>query len=122
MWMRARLIVVGAIVSAIGFAAAAEREKAGDPAEGHRLAIKICGFCHIAASDQEFAPTLRNPVPSFQTIANKPGTTTAALRQFLLTTHSTIAEPNKMPNPRLTDDQITDVVSYIVSLRPRRAP
>jgi mono/diheme cytochrome c family protein len=126
MGMLGRLMAAGVIASAIGFAAAAAPEKAGNPVEGRRLALKICAWCHVVAADQEFPPALRMPVPSFQVIANKPDAATGWLRQFLVTTHSTIAEPAEMPNPRLSDDQVDDIVSYILSLRstktaPRRA-
>ena len=38
------------------------------------------------------------------------------LRNFLLTTHPTLAEPANTPNPQLTD-QMTQLISYILSLR-----
>jgi cytochrome c len=96
---------------------AQELPAAGDPQEGHRLALKICDACHIAAADQQSPPILRHPAPSFRVIADRRGTTAASLRTFLLTTHATIAEPANMPNPQLTDDQVTQLVSYILSLR-----
>ena len=114
-----RLGGAAGIVCAVAVGAAAG--DAGNPVEGHRLAVKICSFCHIAAADQEFAPTLHRPGPSFLAIANKPGKTASSLQKFLLTTHSTIAEPKNMPNPRLTDDQVIDIVSYILSLRSGKA-
>jgi mono/diheme cytochrome c family protein len=108
-------IVAGAI------AAPATAEEAGNPAEGQRLALKVCSFCHVVSSEQQFAPTLRNPAPGFGAIANKPGTTAESLRRFLVATHATIAEPANMPNPRLTDQQVIDIVSYILSLRSPQA-
>ena len=55
-------------------------------------------------------------------IANRRDTTAASLRSFLLTTHATLAEPANMPNPQLTDDQVTQLVSYILSLRSSLPP
>ena len=108
-------VVAAAIVAMLVFAAAAG--ETGDPVEGHRLGIKICAFCHVVAADQEFAPALSKPAPSFQAISNKRGTTAESLQKFISTTHLTIAEPANMPNPQLTEDQVYDLVSYILSLR-----
>jgi cytochrome c1 len=57
------------------------------------------------------------PAPSFRIIAKKRGTNADSLRNFLLTTHTILAEPANMPNPQLTKDQVTQLVSYILSLR-----
>lgn len=111
----------GALAGSLAAAAnTQEIPQGGDPREGHRLAVKICGACHVAAPDQQFPPILRPSAPSFHAIANRPGVSAESLRTFLLTTHSTIATPRNMPNPQLTDDQATAVVSYILSLRDRR--
>ena len=51
--------------------------------------------------------------PSFYDVANKPGTTTESLEAFL-------ARPRAfeiMPYPELSPAQVTDLVSYILSLR-----
>jgi hypothetical protein len=66
-------VVAAAIVAMLVFAAAAG--ETGNPVEGHRLAIRICTFCHVVASYQEFAPALHKPAPSFQAISNERGTT-----------------------------------------------
>jgi cytochrome c len=111
------ILLLGAGIAARGQPVA----EGGDAREGHRLAVKICDSCHLVAPDQQFPPILRNPAPSFQAIADKPGATAASLRHFLLTTHATIATPADMPNPQLTEDQATALVAYILSLR-RNAP
>jgi cytochrome c1 len=51
--------------------------------------------------------------------AEKPADSTrASLRHFVTTTHwDEKSLPLTMPNPSLTDSQIADVVSYILSLR-----
>jgi len=84
---------------------------------GHSFALKACGACHVVAADQEAPPILYNPAPSFDVIANKRGTTADSLRLFLKTTHTTIREPNNMPNPMLADYQTAEVIAYILSLR-----
>jgi mono/diheme cytochrome c family protein len=95
---------------------AADAETAADPAEGHRLALKICSACHMVASDQQSPPVLRHPAPDFQAIAGKPGTSAASLQRFMLTTHAEIATAGNMPNPRLTEDQAAEISAYILSL------
>jgi len=85
--------------------------------QGHRLALLACSPCHVVAIDQEAAPILRTPAPSFDAIANKPETTGDSLRAFLSTTHAKIATPSGMPNPQLADYQMAEVISYILSLR-----
>jgi len=109
-----RLAGLLAFVSSLGLAA--EAETAADPAEGHRLALKICSACHVVASDQQFPPMLRNPAPNFQAIAARPGTSAASLQRFILTTHAEIATPKGMPNPQLTEDQAAEIAAYMVSL------
>jgi mono/diheme cytochrome c family protein len=113
----ARLAIFPAFVSSM--ALAAEAETTADPAEGHRLALKICSACHIVASDQQSPPVSRHPAPNFQAIAGSPGTSAASLQRFILTTHAEIATPAGMPNPQLTEDQAAEIAAYIVSLRPK---
>jgi mono/diheme cytochrome c family protein len=111
----ARLTIVFAAVSSTPPVAMAQTS--ANPTEGHRLALEICSACHVVAPDQQLAPLLRNPAPNFQVIAAKPGISKASLRQFILTTHSSITNPEGMPNPQLTEDQAADIASYILSLR-----
>ena len=85
--------------------------------QGHRFALLACAACHVVATDQEVPPILRTPGPSFDAIANKPGTTRDSLREFLSTTHANIAASTNMPNPQLADYQMAEVISYILSLR-----
>lgn len=56
-------------------------------------------------------------VLGFHTIANRRDTTAQSLSAFLHTTHRTEDKLYTMPDPRLTDDMIGDVASYIMSLR-----
>lgn len=39
---------------------------------GEALGQERCSACHIVAEKQEYPPLLRNPAPSFQSIANRP--------------------------------------------------
>ncbi len=82
----------------------------GDAAEGGRLATMWCSGCH------QIGPLARNlasdAVPSFRVIANMPSTTLLSLRAFLRTSHTA------MPDLMLTQEQIDDIGSYILGLRP----
>jgi mono/diheme cytochrome c family protein len=104
---------------ATGSATLAKAEDSQDSiAAGRQLALQVCSVCHVVAPNQEFAPGLEQRTPSFEDIANKPDMSAEFLRKFITTTHwdeKTI--PMTMPNPMLTDEQITQVSSYILSLR-----
>jgi mono/diheme cytochrome c family protein len=81
----------------------------GDPAAGQHLAEAHCVACHALegkASEQQRAP-------SFQAVSRMPSTTSMSLHAFLLTSHPT------MPNFRLSEQEVDDVVTYILSLRQR---
>jgi cytochrome c1 len=90
----------------------------GQVQRGASLAHKICWACHVVGTDQEFSPILREPAPDFRVIARRQDSSPEKLRNFLHTTHGMASDtPYKMPNPRLTDEMIDDVVNYILSLR-----
>jgi mono/diheme cytochrome c family protein len=87
------------------------------PSQGHAFALLVCAACHVVASDQEAPPILRIPGPSFDVIANNSDTTAESLHAFLSTTHAKIATATNMPNPQLADYQMSEVITYILSLR-----
>jgi len=94
---------------------------AGEPraavARGADIARNVCSACHKATSDQQ--PWRLPPeAPSFAEIANRPETSLKSLRKFIATTHWDMkSTPVTMPNPMLTDSQVSDVSNYIMSLR-----
>jgi mono/diheme cytochrome c family protein len=108
------VIVAGGLILA---AQAQDAPGAPDLRAGKSVALNICSACHVVAPDQSTAPLLRQPAPSFDSIANRSTTTTQSLRGFIANTHSGLRNPAGMPNPELTDDQTTQVVAYILSLR-----
>ena len=87
------------------------------PSQGHAFALLVCAACHVVASDQEAPPILRIPGPSFDVLANNSATTAESLHAFLSTTHAKIATSTNMPNPQLADYQMSEVITYIESLR-----
>lgn len=87
-------------------------------AAGKNTALIVCSVCHVVAPDQPFAPRLEQRTPSFAEIANRSNVTAESLRRFITTTHwDERSIPITMPNPQLIDEQVTDVVGYILSLR-----
>ena len=88
-----------------------------DIQHGHRLALEICAYCHLAASDQEAGPFLQPPARSFASIAQGPDISADSLRVFLNTTHRSVGAKSGMPNPQLLNSQINQVAAYLLSLR-----
>lgn len=83
---------------------------------GRDFAELVCGSCHVV-SDKYKVPILRNPGPSFAAIAARTSTTDASLRDYLQSAHREMGRSGRMPNPRLQDYEIDEVVAYILSLR-----
>jgi len=106
-------------LSALGAAAwPAEETSDRQVNHGRQIALQICAACHVVAPAQEFPPLLNPPAPPFAEIANRADSTRASLRHFVTHTHwDEKSLPLTMPNPGLTDSQIAEVVSYILSLR-----
>jgi mono/diheme cytochrome c family protein len=116
-WTRNLALLLGASALSAG-ALPADKGSGAQIERGHQIALKICTACHVVAPDQEFSPLLRPPAPPFAEIANRPDSTRASLRHFVVTTHwDEKTLPLTMPNPELMDPQIADVVAYILSLR-----
>jgi cytochrome c len=81
-----------------------------DPSHGRELADSLCSSCHqIEAGSQE---TLKTDVPSFPSIANRPGQTEERLAGAII-----LSPHPEMPKVALTTRELRDVVSYIMSLR-----
>jgi cytochrome c1 len=106
-----------ALCIVFGAASAQQASVTDDARKGHELAIVICSNCHVAADDQPFAPILRPPAPSFESIAQRANITTDYVRTFLTTTHRSISKPEAMPNPQLIESHVEQVTAYLLSLR-----
>lgn len=108
-------------LAAMGAAAPTHAQSPAEPdiAAGKKIAVDICSVCHVVSDDQQFPPLLRNPAPSFATIANRRSATAQSLRTFISTAHATVQHPAGMPNPQLTEEQTKDVVAYLMTLRAR---
>jgi mono/diheme cytochrome c family protein len=105
---------------AVASACRAQEARVTDVRAGHRLAIMVCGNCHVAAPDQPESPILRPPAESFASIAQRETVTVDWVENYLKTTHRGLDRPKGMPNPQLLDFQAKQVAIYLLSLRKNR--
>jgi mono/diheme cytochrome c family protein len=95
-----------ALVAAAG---GVQAQFAGEPLKGREFAHQICTECHAV---EKGAPRSPNGLaPTFEMIATTPGMTELALTAALRTSHRV------MPNIILADDELRNVIAYILSLR-----
>jgi mono/diheme cytochrome c family protein len=78
-----------------------------DTVHGEELAKRWCASCHIVASDQARGA---DNVPTFASIARKPGFSADKIARFLMDPHP------KMPDMQLTRNEVRDLGAYIASL------
>jgi mono/diheme cytochrome c family protein len=111
-----------ALVSATSSVAHAQNTRADLVAAGHDFALKICSNCHVVAIDQASPPLMKPAAPSFSEIAARPGTTESLLRDFLAKPHGETRRSSKMPAFMLADLQATQIIAYLLSLKPDKGP
>jgi mono/diheme cytochrome c family protein len=122
--LNAAICALAAVLGCGLFSARAHTQAAPDTAaelaQGEHIARFVCATCHVVAKDQEFAPLLSKPAPSFLDIANRPGVSAESLERFVTTTHW---DPDKiemtMPALMLKPEHARAVTRYILSLRKR---
>jgi mono/diheme cytochrome c family protein len=83
--------------------------KTPDIENGNKLARTLCTTCHLIGEPTEHP--VPADVPSFASIANRPGQTLDHLSNWLTEPHP------PMPNLNLTRTEIRDLAGYIFSLR-----
>ncbi len=88
-------------------------------AEGRGLAHSICGNCHFVTEKAKENPASGFPAPSFASLAQRSSVTDESLRQLLSSGHRYVGPDKTMPNPRLADYQIEEIVAYFGTLRGR---
>jgi mono/diheme cytochrome c family protein len=84
-------------------------QDAGDPVKGAATARQVCAECHAVGPRQRHSFNVR--APAFEVIATTHGMTSIALTAALRTSHRV------MPNIVLGDDELRNVVAYILSLK-----
>ncbi|WP_025035979.1 c-type cytochrome [Bradyrhizobium sp. DOA9] len=96
------------LFSVVHTAAGAPRPQSGAIAAGHRLAQAWCQSCH--AIEPHMAGFF-DEAPSFQSIADRKGTTALSLKVFWRTSH------RNMPNLVISPEQAEVLSAYILSLK-----
>jgi mono/diheme cytochrome c family protein len=108
-----KLIVAAARVATaavtILVASGANGQNVGDAAKGRAFAQQICAECHNIDKGQR--PSPNGLAPNFETVARTPGLTAIALTAALRTSHRT------MPNIIIPDDDLRNVVAYVLTLQ-----
>lgn len=100
-------VVVAAVLILLPTAAGAV--ELGNAQLGKEYAAKVCADCHDIEPGGEFST---NPAaPSFQEVADTQGMSPRALAVWLQSSHPT------MPDFILADDQIDNLIAYIMSLK-----
>jgi mono/diheme cytochrome c family protein len=89
------------------------QDQSGDPVRGQKLAERWCGECHVIDQGSVEPGGAEGAIP-FQALADDPAVTELALHAFLREPHG------DRPNPRLTPEEVDDLVAYILSLKQRR--
>ncbi len=107
-----RLMIFPAVAAGALAGVPAAQDLPGDPAAGLDYARAICADCHDV--EREWDELAAFYGPPFVDIAALPSTTAMSLRVFLRTPHE------NMPNLVLTDQELDDVIAYILSLKPER--
>lgn len=111
-----------ALMLLAGLAASAQAETpTGDQiAAGRKFAHRVCGACHVVAQQRDELPVLAPPGPSFAVLAQRPLLTEQSLREFLGSNHRRMGPHEAMPNPRLADYQIDEIVAFFMTLKAAR--
>ncbi len=96
------------LFSVVHTAAGAPRPASRAVAAGHRLAEAWCQSCHAI---EPHMTGFFQEAPSFQSIADRSGTTALSLKVFWRTSHHT------MPNLVISPEQAEVLSAYILSLK-----
>jgi mono/diheme cytochrome c family protein len=107
--MRLAVHLLPCVLAAIAAIAPLQAQDSGDTRHGLVLARQVCSDCHAIQAEQLQSPNPR--APTFPQLATTPGVTNTALTVALTTPHA------GMPMFRLTAEQRTDLIAYILSLR-----
>ena len=110
-------IVALALLAGLGSSTQAETPNDDQIAAGRKFAQRVCGACHVVTQQRDELPVLSPPGPSFAVLAQRPHLTEAALREFLASNHRGMGPHEAMPNPRLADYQVDEIVAFMMSLK-----
>jgi len=103
-----RVLALALVSAAALVTTAAAQGTKPDPVKGQALAQRLCSNCHNVGGGTQ---TGRPEVPSFATIAKRPGQTAEGLAGKIIIPHP------EMPTISVTLPEIRDIVAYIQSLK-----
>jgi cytochrome c len=105
------VVAAGAVLTIIAAFRVAAAGPDGEPSsgKGYALAQKLCQGCHVIESSAETSTPVG--VPTFRGIANRPGQTRERITNVLIQPHT------PMPDIRLTNDEIENILAYLETLR-----
>ena len=116
--MKVRIVTVTfALLAVAASPTQAEVPSGAQIAAGHKFAETVCGACHVVTQQRDEQPYSAPPGPSFAVLAQRSSLTEQSLREFLGSNHRYLGPARAMPNPRLVDYQINEIVAYIMSLK-----
>lgn len=101
-------VMTSALIAMLSAVNSLHAQELGSPRAGFDLARQICSGCHAVRPADIYSPN--SAAPSFEAIAGVSGMTAIALKVALRTSHQT------MPNLVLGEDELNDVIAYILSL------
>lgn len=111
------VLLTFALFATLASPAQAQVPSGDQVAAGRKFAEMVCGACHVVTQQRDELPVLAPPGPSFAVLAQRPALTEQSLRQFLGSNHSNLGPAEAMPNPRLVDYQIDEIVAYFMALK-----
>jgi hypothetical protein len=117
MVIRTSAIVAVALLAGLGSLAQAETPNDEQIGAGRKFASRVCGAYHVVMQQRDELPVLAPPGPSFAVLAQRPLLTESWLRKFLGSNHRSMGPHEAMPNPRLVDYQIDEIVAFMMSLK-----
>ncbi len=111
-WRDALRLLAGALVLAL--AAVHDGARADDLARGRQMAERLCATCHMNPGQGEKAGPAG--IPGFAAVARRPGQTLDGIVAWLKSV------PPMMPNHHLTQDEMSALALYILSLAKTAPP
>jgi cytochrome c553 len=86
-------------------------------AEGRSLARRICGECHGLPDRSTATAARRFGAPGLEDVVRRPSFSEDSVRGLLTSNHRRLGPDQTMPNPRLTNYEIDEIVAYFRELR-----
>jgi mono/diheme cytochrome c family protein len=105
-------ILLLSLAAAAALTSGLARSASADEAAGRRIAEHVCSKCHEVHSEEAKSPNPR--APNFARLAADPSVTGYSLQALLRTPHRT------MPEIMLSNEELDDVVAYLLSLKPEQ--